>query len=100
MHRSSRTLSHNSRSRPRHGQGYANGSDIEVNEEMLSGGKEIADEMHRLDTLTRTIADCIEDISSGAVQISKAVLEVNSISLKNKTSISALASEVEKFTLE
>ena len=69
-------------------------------EEMLSGGKEIAVEMHRLDALTRTVADCIEEISSGTVQISKAILEVNQISLKNKTSISTLAAEVAKFKVE
>ena len=66
-------------------------------EEMLKGGESVAEEMKKLDGLTRVITDSMNEMASGAVQISNAVQEVNDISQKNKTSIQNLAEEVGKF---
>ena len=65
--------------------------------EMLRGGEGVADEMRKLDDLTRVIADSMNEMASGAVQISNAVQDVNEITQKNKVSIDNLAKEVKKF---
>ena len=52
--------------------------------------------MQKLDGLTRIITDSMNEMAQGAVQISNAVSEVAEITQKNKTSIEALAREVEK----
>ncbi|EMB21575.1 hypothetical protein HMPREF9723_01348 [Treponema denticola OTK] len=66
-------------------------------EEMLKGGESVAEEMQKLDGLTRVITDSMNEMASGAVQISNAVQEVNEISQKNKASIQNLTEEVSKF---
>ena len=66
-------------------------------EEMLKGGEGVAEEMLKLDNLTRMITDNMNEMAAGAVQINKAVQEVNAITQKNKTSIENLAAEVGKF---
>ena len=66
-------------------------------EEMLKGGEGVAEEMQKLDGLTRVITDSMNEMASGAVQINNAVQEVNEITQKNKRSIEALAAEVGKF---
>ena len=65
--------------------------------EMLRGGEGVAEEMRNLDDLTRIIADSMNEMASGAVQISNAVQDVNEITQKNKASIDNLAKEVKKF---
>ena len=65
--------------------------------EMLRGGENVALEMQKLDGLTRIITDSMNEMASGAVQISNAVQEVNEISQKNKASIKNLSAEVGKF---
>ena len=65
--------------------------------EMLKGGEGVAEEMRKLDDLTRVIADSMNEMASGAVQISNAVQDVNEITQKNKASIDNLAKEVKKF---
>ena len=65
--------------------------------EMLRGGENVAQEMQKLDELTRVITDSMNEMASGAVQISNAVQEVNAISQKNKESIENLSKEVGKF---
>ena len=65
--------------------------------EMLRGGEGVAEEMRKLDDLTRVIADSMNEMASGAVQISNAVQDVNEITQKNKVSIDNLAKEVKKF---
>ena len=65
--------------------------------EMLRGGEGVAEEMRKLDELTRVIADSMNEMASGAVQISNAVQDVNEITQKNKASIDNLAKEVKKF---
>ena len=66
-------------------------------EKMLKGGESVAEEMQKLDALTRIITDSMNEMASGAVQISNAVQEVSEITQKNKRSIEALAEEVGKF---
>lgn len=66
-------------------------------EEMLKGGEGVAAEMRKLDDLTRMITDSMNEMATGAVQINKAVQEVNEITQKNKQSIENLAEEVSKF---
>ena len=66
-------------------------------EEMLKGGEGVAVEMRKLGDLTRVITESMNEMASGAVQISNAVQEVNEISQKNKRSIESLAEEVGKF---
>ena len=65
--------------------------------EMLRGGEGVAEEMRKLDDLTRIIADSMNEMASGAIQISNAVQDVNEITQKNKASIDNLAKEVKKF---
>ena len=64
---------------------------------MLRGGENVAQEMQKLDELTRVITDSMNEMASGAVQIRNAVQEVNAISQKNKESIENLSKEVGKF---
>ena len=66
-------------------------------EEMLKGGEGVAEEMRKLDNLTRVITESMNEMASGAVQINNAVQEVNEITQKNKRSIEALSAEVGKF---
>ncbi|MGI5089635.1 HAMP domain-containing protein [Treponema vincentii] len=66
-------------------------------EEMLKGGESVAQEMCKLDNLSRIITDSMNEMASGAVQINNAIQEVNEITQKNKRSIESLAEEVGKF---
>ena len=66
-------------------------------EEMLKGGEGVAGEMHKLDELTRLITNSMNEMAAGAIQINKAVQEVNEITQKNRQSIRNLAAEVGKF---
>ena len=66
-------------------------------EEMLKGGEGVAQEMRKLDDLTRVITESMNEMASGAVQINNAVQEVSEITQKNKRSIQSLAEEVSKF---
>ena len=68
-------------------------------EEMLKGGEGVAEEMLKLDNLTRMITDSMNEMAAGAVQINNAVQEVNAITQKNKTNIENLADEVKKFKI-
>ncbi|MGP1577343.1 MAG: methyl-accepting chemotaxis protein [Treponema sp.] len=66
-------------------------------QEMLKGGEGVAEEMQKLDGLTRIITESMNEMASGAVQINNAVQEVSEITQKNKRSIQNLAEEVGKF---
>ena len=66
-------------------------------EEMLKGGEGVAQEMRKLDDLTRIITDSMNEMAAGAVQINNAIQEVREITQKNKQSIKNLAQEVSKF---
>ena len=65
--------------------------------EMLKGGEGVAAEMRKLDNLTHIITNSMNEMASGAVQITNAVQEVNGITQKNKENIDNLAEEVGKF---
>ncbi|MGP1455599.1 MAG: methyl-accepting chemotaxis protein [Treponema sp.] len=67
--------------------------------EILRGGEGVAEEMRKLDSLTQVIADSMNQMTSGSIQINGAVQEVNEITRKNKESIEALAEEVSKFKI-
>ena len=64
---------------------------------MLKGGEGVAEEMHKLNNITRIITDSMNEMASMAVQISSSVEEVNDMTQKNRQSIKNLASEVSKF---
>ena len=66
-------------------------------EEMLKGGEGVAEEMRKLDNLTRVITDSMNEMASGVMQINNTVQDVREITQKNKQSIENLASEVSKF---
>ena len=66
-------------------------------EEMLKGGEGVAEEMYKLDNLTRVITDSMNEMASGAEEINNAIQEVNGISQQNKQSIENLAKEVGTF---
>ena len=53
--------------------------------------------MTKLDDLTKIITSNMNEMASGAVQITNAVQDVNEITQKNKQSIEGLAVEVKKF---
>ena len=65
--------------------------------EMLKGSEDVAREMEKLDALTHIITDSMNEMATGAVQISNAVQEVAQITQKNKHSIEDLVKEVDKF---
>ena len=67
--------------------------------EMLKGSEGVAEEMRKLDNLTRVITDSMNEMASGAVQINNAVQEVNGITQQNKRSIENLVAEVSKFKI-
>ena len=64
---------------------------------MLKGGESVAEEMRKLDDLTRIITDGMNEMAIGAAQINNAVQEVNNITQQNKRSIENLTDEVGKF---
>ena len=66
-------------------------------QEMLKGGEGAADEMRKLDNLTKIITESMNEMAAGTGQINNAVQEVNEITQKNKRSIENLAVEVGKF---
>ena len=66
-------------------------------EEMLKGGESVAEEMQKLDSLTRVITGSMNAMASGAVQINNAIQEVNEMTQKNKRSIENLTKEVGQF---
>ena len=57
----------------------------------------VAEEMQKLNDLTRIITDSMNEMAEGAIQINNAVQEVNEITQKNKHNIESLVSEVNKF---
>ena len=65
--------------------------------EMLKGGEGVAEEMRKLDNLTRAITASMNEMTAGAIEINNAVQEVHEITGKNKKSIENLAEEVGKF---
>ena len=68
-------------------------------DEMLKGGESVAEEMRKLDDLTRIITDGMNEMAAGASRINNAVQGVNEITQKNKRSIENLTEEVGKFKI-
>ena len=66
-------------------------------EEMLKGGEGVAEEMQKLDNLTRIMTDSMNEMAAGAIEINNDIQEVREITQKNKQSIDNLAEEVGKF---
>ena len=66
---------------------------------MLLGGSQVANEMNKLDGLTRVITNSMDEMSAGAIQINNAVVEVNNLVQKTKVSIEILANKVKEFTI-
>ena len=64
-------------------------------EEMLQGGEGVAEEMRKLDDLTRIITESMNEMAAGAVQINNAVQGIHTI----KQRMEASAGEVGKFKL-
>ena len=56
--------------------------------------------MHKLNNITRIITDSMNEMASGAVQISASVQEVNDMTQKNQQSIKNLVREVAKFKIK
>ena len=65
--------------------------------EMLKGGEEAAQAMHKLDDLSHDIAASMNEMAASTVQIDDAVGKVNEITQENKCSIDTLAAEVAQF---
>ena len=64
---------------------------------MLAGGSQIEQEMQKLAEITLETTDSMNEIASGADQITAAIAEVSDITQKNKASIENLSNEVSKF---
>ncbi len=67
--------------------------------EMLSGGKQVAEEMRKLETLTKDITESMNEMYRGSDQINHAIHEVNELTQQNKESIKSLSEEVSKFKI-
>ncbi len=65
--------------------------------EMLRGGNEVAEEMRKLDELTRIITESMNEMASGSIQINNTVQEVNEMSDKNQQNINNLYIAINKF---
>jgi methyl-accepting chemotaxis protein len=67
---------------------------------MLEGSQQVITESRNLESATQEISGGMNEMAAGADQINTAVIEVNSISVKNKDSIEVLVKEVSKFKVE
>ena len=67
--------------------------------EMLKGGEGVAEEMRKLDALTRIITDSMNEMVAGTTQINNAMQEVNELTQQNKQSIESLVNEVSQFKI-
>jgi methyl-accepting chemotaxis protein len=76
--------------------GLVKGSSVE----MLEGSRQVIEESKNLELVTHEISNGMNEMATGAEQINVAVIQVNTISGKNKESIDALVQEVSKFKVE
>lgn len=67
---------------------------------MLRGGEQVAQEMRKLDDLTRIVSERMNEMATGAVQINNAIKEVNEMTRHNKQTVENLNTEVGKFKAE
>ena len=66
---------------------------------MLSGSNQITSEARNMNMITQEITSGMNEMASGAEQITEAVNTVNDLSTENKNSIAALLSELNKFKI-
>ena len=64
---------------------------------MFDGSREMMKEINKLNDLTRTITDSMNEMAEGAIQINNAVQHVDALTQKNKQSIENLSVEIRKF---
>ncbi|MBQ9237703.1 MAG: HAMP domain-containing protein [Treponema sp.] len=64
---------------------------------MLNSGEAVAQEMQKLESLTRVITKSMNEMAVGAEKISEAAQEINAITKNNKANIESLTNEVYKF---
>jgi methyl-accepting chemotaxis protein len=67
---------------------------------MLEGSQQVITESRNLESVTEVISGGMNEMATGATQITTAVTEVNGISSKNRESIDVLVTEVGKFKVE
>lgn len=65
--------------------------------QMFDGSREMMKEINKLNDLTRTITDSMNEMAEGAIQINNAVQHVDALTQKNKQSIENLSVEIRKF---
>jgi methyl-accepting chemotaxis protein len=63
-------------------------------------GRQVIEESKNLDLVTQEISNGMNEMATGADQISVAVTRVNSISGTNKENIGILVQEVSRFKIE
>jgi methyl-accepting chemotaxis protein len=66
-------------------------------EDMTEECREVLQQSHNLEGLTRGIDEGISEISTGSDQINSTIIHINGISEKNKANINTLVEEVAKF---
>ena len=67
--------------------------------EMLEGNRAVADEMKKLDALTRLISDSMQEMTVGAKEITATIVEANDITQQNKESIDSIVEIMNRFTV-
>ncbi len=67
--------------------------------EMNVGSEQVADEMRKIEQLTREITKSMNEMSDGAMQINVAIEDVNDLTGKNKNKINILSKEINKFKI-
>lgn len=67
--------------------------------EMLEGNRSIAEEMKKLDALTRIISDSMNEMTEGANEITQTIIEANGVTQQNKESIDLIVKIMGHFTV-
>jgi len=67
---------------------------------ILLRGKDISENMNRLETLTKNIRESMEEMTGGVLEINAATQEVNSITQKHGQIISSLNDKIQKFKIK
>lgn len=67
--------------------------------EMLAGNRTIAEEMKKLDALTRIISESMNEMSDGVHEITSTIVEANDVTGKNKESIDMIVKIMKHFTV-
>ncbi len=67
--------------------------------EMLEGNRAVSEEMKKLDVLTRIISDSMREMTAGASDITRTIIEANDVTQKNKESIDSIVGIMNEFTI-